>query len=120
MPEPVENFPNVTAMPDVSPDGLTWTIRIKPGIYEFRAGESWKVIVDKLVRGDVVKARIVVPEGWTSAQIAARIAAQLGGSADSIQAQQVTVKFSGAWIDPAENILIVTNHVENVLVKQWR
>ena len=61
--------------------------KLKPGIYEFRAGESWKVIVDKLVRGDVVKARVVVPEGWTSAQIAARIAAQLGGSADSIQLQ---------------------------------
>jgi len=61
--------------------------RLKPGIYEFRAGESWRVIVDKLVRGDVVKARIVVPEGWTSRQIAARLAAELGGDADSIQAQ---------------------------------
>jgi UPF0755 protein len=61
--------------------------KLKPGIYEFRAGESWRVIVDKLVRGDVVKARIVVPEGWTSHQIAARVAAELGGNADSIQAQ---------------------------------
>ncbi|MFL5538557.1 MAG: endolytic transglycosylase MltG [Longimicrobiaceae bacterium] len=61
--------------------------KLKPGIYEFRAGESWKVIVDKLVRGDVVKARIVVPEGWTTRQIAARIAAELGGNADSIHAQ---------------------------------
>lgn len=60
--------------------------KIKPGIYEFRAGESWKVIVGKLVRGDVVKARIVVPEGWTARQIAARVAAQLGGNADSIYA----------------------------------
>jgi UPF0755 protein len=61
--------------------------KLKPGIYEFRAGESWRVIVDKLVRGDVVKARIVVPEGWTSRQIAARMAAALGGDADSIHAQ---------------------------------
>jgi UPF0755 protein len=61
--------------------------KLKPGIYEFRAGESWRVIVDKLVRGDVVKARIVVPEGWTSRQIAARLAAELGGNADSIHAQ---------------------------------
>jgi UPF0755 protein len=35
----------------------------------------------------VVKVRIVVPEGWTSGQIATRIAAQLGGDADSIRAQ---------------------------------
>ena len=61
--------------------------KLKPGIYEFRAGESWRVIVDKLVRGDVVKARIVVPEGWTSRQIAARVAAELGGNADSVYAQ---------------------------------
>ncbi len=61
--------------------------KIKPGIYEFRAGESWKVIVGKLVRGDVVKARIVVPEGWTARQIANRTAAALGGNADSIYAR---------------------------------
>jgi UPF0755 protein len=61
--------------------------KLKPGTYEFRAGEAWKTIVDKLVRGDVVKARIVVPEGWTSAQIAARIAAQLGGNPDSVRLQ---------------------------------
>lgn len=61
--------------------------RLKPGIYEFRAGERWSVIVDRLVKGDVVKARVVVPEGWTSRQIAARLAAALGGDADSIHAR---------------------------------
>jgi len=61
--------------------------KLKPGIYEFRAGESWKIIVDRMVRGDVVKARIVVPEGWTARQIAARMAAELGGNADSIYAR---------------------------------
>jgi UPF0755 protein len=61
--------------------------KIKPGIYAFRAGESWKTIVGKLVRGDVVKARIVVPEGWMAGQIAARVAAELGGNADSIHAR---------------------------------
>jgi len=61
--------------------------KLKPGVYEFRAGEKWSTIVDKLVRGDVVKARVVVPEGWTSRQIAARLAAALGGNADSIHAR---------------------------------
>jgi len=61
--------------------------KLKPGVYEFRAGEKWSVIVDKLVRGDVVKARVVVPEGWTSRQIAARLAAALGGNADSVHAR---------------------------------
>ena len=59
---------------------------LKPGIYEFRHGEAWERIVDRLVRGDVVKARIVVPEGWSAGQIAARVAAELGGNADSIHA----------------------------------
>ncbi|HSU12988.1 endolytic transglycosylase MltG [Longimicrobium sp.] len=63
--------------------------KLKPGIYEFRSGESWKTIVGKLVRGDVVKARIVVPEGWTARQIAARVAAALGGNEDSIHARLV-------------------------------
>ncbi|HEU4558048.1 MAG TPA: endolytic transglycosylase MltG [Longimicrobium sp.] len=61
--------------------------KLKPGIYEFRAGEKWSVIVDKLVSGDVVKARVVVPEGWTSRQIADRLARALGGNADSIHAR---------------------------------
>jgi len=61
--------------------------KLKPGIYEFRAGDRWSTIVGKLVRGDVVKARVVVPEGWTSRQIAARLAAALGGDADSIHAR---------------------------------
>jgi UPF0755 protein len=60
--------------------------KVKPGIYEFRAGDDWGRILDKLVRGDVVKAKIVVPEGWTARQIAARIATELGGNADSIHA----------------------------------
>lgn len=58
--------------------------KLKPGIYAFRAGDRWSTIVDKLVRGDVVKERVVVPEGWTSRQIAARLAAALGGKADDI------------------------------------
>lgn len=59
---------------------------IKPGTYEMQRGTAWSDILDKLVRGDVVKMRIVVPEGWTAAQIAARIAEATGASADSLTA----------------------------------
>jgi UPF0755 protein len=59
---------------------------LQPGVYEFRAGEGWGDILDRLVRGDVVKVRVVIPEGWTSAQIADRLAATLGGRADSLRA----------------------------------
>ena len=30
---PVKVIPNTTGMPEVSADGLTWTLRVKPGIY---------------------------------------------------------------------------------------
>jgi UPF0755 protein len=57
---------------------------IKPGVYEFRQGDAFAEIVRKLERGDVVKVRWVIPEGWTMQQIAARIAKQTGLSPDSV------------------------------------
>lgn len=59
---------------------------IKPGVYELRRGTAWPEIIDKLVSGDVATMAIVVPEGWTSAQIAARIAAATDSDADSVLA----------------------------------
>jgi UPF0755 protein len=58
--------------------------KIKPGVYEFRRGEAFSDIVEKLVSGDVVKARVVIPEGWTTRQIAARLAANTGVKEDSV------------------------------------
>ena len=58
--------------------------RIKPGIYEFRRGDAWSEIVEKLVEGDVVKVRVVIPEGWTARQIAARLAANTGVPEDTV------------------------------------
>jgi UPF0755 protein len=58
---------------------------IKPGIYEFRRGEAFETILRKLVRGDVVKIRFTIPEGWTAAQIAARVAKQTGVAEDSVR-----------------------------------
>lgn len=59
---------------------------LKPGVYEMRRGTAWSEIVHKLVTGDVVKARVVVPEGFTLLQIAPRIAEAAELPADSVLA----------------------------------
>ena len=58
--------------------------RLKPGIYEFQRGTRWSAIVAKLVSGDVVKVRVVVPEGYRLRQIADRLATAAGIPADTI------------------------------------
>ena len=57
---------------------------VKPGTYEVQRGLAWSDLLEKLVEGDVVRATIAVPEGWTLAQIAERLAAQTGEPADSL------------------------------------
>ena len=58
---------------------------IKPGVYELQRGTAWSAILDKLVAGDVIEVALVIPEGWTTPQIAARMAEVFGQSADSIE-----------------------------------
>lgn len=60
--------------------------RIKPGVYEFVPGSSWASVLDKLVAGKVLTLTLTVPEGWNARQIAARVAAASGVSADSVAA----------------------------------
>lgn len=57
---------------------------IQPGVYDLPAGASWSDIVRKLASGDVARARLTIPEGWTAAQIAERIAQVSGTPADSV------------------------------------
>ena len=59
---------------------------IKPGTYAFRPGTGWKPVLASLVDGDVLTARVVIPEGWNLGGIAPRIAEVSGASADSILA----------------------------------
>ena len=47
---------------------------IKPGTYAFRPGTGWKPVLASLVDGDVLTARVVIPEGWNLGGIAPRIA----------------------------------------------
>ncbi|MEX2571774.1 MAG: endolytic transglycosylase MltG [Gemmatimonadota bacterium] len=57
---------------------------IKPGVYEVQPGIAWADLLDKMVAGDVVRVTVVLPEGWTLAQIAPRIASATDEAADSI------------------------------------
>ena len=57
--------------------------RIQPGVYEMQRGTEWADILHKLTTGDVVKTRVVIPEGWTIQQIAPRLAQAAGVPADS-------------------------------------
>ena len=61
------------------------TREIKPGIYEMQRGTAWGEILDKLVSGDVIQVTLTVPEGWTSNQIAERIAKAFNVPMDSVE-----------------------------------
>ena len=59
---------------------------LKPGVYELRRGTAWSEVLEKLVSGEVVTLTLTVPEGWTAAQIAARVARSTGAPVDSVAA----------------------------------
>jgi UPF0755 protein len=59
---------------------------IKPGVYRMQRGTEWDEVLRKLVAGEVVTIRIAIPEGWTAAQIASRIADSTQVPLDSVRA----------------------------------
>jgi UPF0755 protein len=60
------------------------TAKLQPGVYEVRRGAAFSLILRKLTTGDVVKTRLVIPEGWELRRIAPRLAQLTGQPADSI------------------------------------
>ena len=60
------------------------TTLVKPGTYELRPAAGFAHVLGKLVSGDVVTARLVVPEGMVLRDIAPRIAAISGVDAESL------------------------------------
>ena len=60
--------------------------RIKAGHYAIPAPSSWSSVVRRLTRGEVITQPMTVPEGFTLAQIAPRIAQLSGVPADSVDA----------------------------------
>ncbi|MBW3629878.1 MAG: endolytic transglycosylase MltG [Gemmatimonadetes bacterium] len=67
---------------------------IKPGIYEIQRGTEWGDILDKLVAGDVIEVALVVPEGWSSVQIAQRIAKTFNVPADTVEKMLLDTTFA--------------------------
>jgi UPF0755 protein len=59
--------------------------RVKPGTYEFRPEVAWGRLLDDLVAGNIVTAKLTIPEGMALADIAERIAAIAGVNADSLR-----------------------------------
>jgi UPF0755 protein len=47
---------------------------IHPGTYAFRVNESWDRMLEDLRAGNTLKAKFVIPEGWSLDRIAARMA----------------------------------------------
>ena len=60
------------------------TVAVRPGIYEVRPGASFAHILDRLAAGDVVRTRVVIPEGWDLRGIAPRLAEATGLPPDSV------------------------------------
>ena len=51
------------------------TGRIQAGPYAFSAAATPGQVLDRLLKGDVIRTRITIPEGWTVREIAERLAA---------------------------------------------
>lgn len=52
--------------------------KIKPGVYALENAPSPMQLLDKMVRGDVVRIDLTIPEGWTFRQLRLRLDAQDG------------------------------------------
>jgi UPF0755 protein len=58
-----------------------WDRRVKAGTYRFVRGDRARDIVEKLVRGDVLKVSVTIPEGFRYSQIAGVLAGALAPEA---------------------------------------
>ncbi len=60
--------------------------RVRSGRYAFHEGDGWATILDALVAGRVLTVAVTIPEGWTIAQMAERLAEVTGLGPDSVRA----------------------------------
>lgn len=60
--------------------------QVRVGEYEFVAGESYRRILERLRKGDIVQIRVTIPEGLTAREIATLLQSKLGIAADDFLA----------------------------------
>jgi UPF0755 protein len=95
--------------------------RIHPGLYRFSIGRSAYWIVDDLLMGRTVKARVVIPEGFASWQIAERLEDEKICKADEFLGAVREKKLEG-YLFPATyefDIGLAAGKVANQLVSQF-
>jgi UPF0755 protein len=80
------------------------TTRIRPGTYEFRRGTGWNQVLDRLQSGDVLTARVVIPEAWDLERIAPRIAAAADVAEDSVFALLMDTASARRWDVPGPTL----------------
>jgi len=69
---------------------------IKSGEYELPTASSWELVVRALVRGSVLTEPMTVPEGFTLAQIAPRIAELTGTPVEAVTADLTSAELAAA------------------------
>ena len=77
---------------------------LKAGVYQFIPGEPWSGIVDALSRGRVVTVPMTVPEGWTLAQMAPRLAEATGLPEDTVRARLFADSLAERWQVPGPGL----------------
>jgi UPF0755 protein len=77
---------------------------IRPGTYAFRENTGWDVVLDALLRGRVLTARIAIPEGWDINGIAPRIAEITGADVDSIRSMLLDTASARRFDVPGPNL----------------
>lgn len=77
---------------------------IHVGRYAFRPGEEWSEILDALTTGDVLTARMTIPEGFTLSQMAPRIARVSELPADSVAARILADSAHVEWGVPGPGL----------------
>ncbi|MEX0892361.1 MAG: endolytic transglycosylase MltG [Gemmatimonadota bacterium] len=78
--------------------------RIQPGTYEFRPGTTWGQVLTRLEAGDVLTARVVVPEASDLERIAPRIALATGLEEDSVFAVLMDTAAARRWDVPGPTL----------------
>ena len=60
--------------------------QVRVGEYEFVAGESYRRILERLRKGDIIQIKVTIPEGLTAREIATLLQSKLGIAADAFLA----------------------------------